>query len=64
MWISTSYNMRMTLFFGEASMQNVNAIKVILRTFELVSGLKVNFAKSCFGTIGMSTSGSKRLQTT
>ena len=42
-----------TIFFGEASMENVKAIKAILRTFELVSGHKINFAKSCFGAIGM-----------
>jgi len=34
-------------------MENVKAIKVILRSFELVSGLKINFSKSSFGTIGM-----------
>ena len=45
-----------TLFFGKASMENVKAIKVILRSFELVSGLKINFSKSSFGTIGMSES--------
>ena len=45
-----------TLFFGKASMENVKAIKVILRSFELVSGLKINFSKSSFGTIGMSKS--------
>ena len=38
-----------TIFFGEACMENVRAIKAILRAFELVSGLKINFAKSCFG---------------
>ena len=43
-----------TIFFGEASMENVKAIKAILRTFELVSGFKINFAKSCFEAIGMS----------
>ena len=43
-----------TICSGEAPMENVKAIKVILRTFELVSGLKINFAKSCFGAIGMS----------
>jgi len=42
-----------TIFFGEASLENVKAIKAILRTFELVSGLKINFAKSCFGAFGM-----------
>ena len=31
-----------TIFFGEASMENVKAIKDILRSFELVSGLKIN----------------------
>ena len=43
-----------TIFFGETSMQNVRAIKAILRTFEMVSGLKINFAKSSFGAFGMS----------
>ena len=41
-----------TIFFGEASMKNVKAIKVILRSFELVSGLKINSVKSSFGAIG------------
>ena len=41
-----------TIFFGEATMQNVKTIKSILRSFKLVSGLKLNFAKSSFGTIG------------
>ena len=41
-----------TIFFGEATMENVKAIKTILRTFELASGLKINFAKSCFGALG------------
>ena len=45
-----------TIFFGEASMENIKAIKSILRTFELASGLKINFAKSSFGSIGMSES--------
>ena len=43
-----------TIFFGETSMENIKAIKVILRTFELASSLKINFAKSCFGAIGVS----------
>ena len=42
-----------TTFFGKTSMENVKAIKAILRTFELVSGLKINFAKSCFGAFGV-----------
>jgi len=37
--ISILQNADDTIFFGEASMSNVKAIKVILRTFELVSGL-------------------------
>ena len=41
-----------TIFFGEATMQNVKTIKSILRSFELASGLKINFAKSSFGAIG------------
>ena len=38
-----------TIFFGKANMENVKTIKAILRSFELVSGLKINFAKSSFG---------------
>jgi len=40
----------MCLVWGE----NVKAIKVMLRSFESVSGLKINFAKSRFGAIGKS----------
>jgi len=43
-----------TIFFGEATMQNVKVIKTILRCFELSLGLKINFAKSRFGVIGKS----------
>ena len=42
-----------TTFFDEASMENAKVIKAILRTFELVSGLKLNFTKNCFEAIGM-----------
>ncbi|GKV44307.1 hypothetical protein SLEP1_g51499 [Rubroshorea leprosula] len=35
-----------TIFFGEATDENIWAIKCIVRSFELVSGLKVNYAKS------------------
>jgi hypothetical protein len=35
-----------TLFIGEARVENLWAMKAILRWFELVSGLKVNFSKS------------------
>ena len=43
-----------TIFFGEASMENVRAIKAILRAFELASGLKINFSKSSCGDFGVS----------
>src|ERR1044072_1877893 len=42
-----------TLFVCEASFQNVVAVKCILRCFELASGLKVNFNKSCCGGIAV-----------
>ncbi|GKV09906.1 hypothetical protein SLEP1_g21339 [Rubroshorea leprosula] len=35
-----------TIIFGEASKRNVKAIKSILRIFEMVSGLKINYNKS------------------
>ena len=35
-------------------MANVKTVKVILRSFELVSGLRINFAKSKFGAVGQS----------
>lgn len=38
-----------TMIFGEASLQNV--FLIIIRCFEVVSGLKVNFFKSKFGSI-------------
>ncbi|KAL5184207.1 hypothetical protein HKD37_17G047952 [Glycine soja] len=41
-----------TIFFGEATLENVQVLKAILRTFEVVSGLKINFAKSSFGAFG------------
>ncbi|KAH1256262.1 putative ribonuclease H protein [Glycine max] len=37
----------------EQKMENVKAIKAILWSFELVSGLKINFSKSSFGVVGM-----------
>ena len=43
-----------TIFFGEASMANVKTVKVILKSFEMVFGLRINFAKSKFGAIGQS----------
>ncbi|GKU94470.1 hypothetical protein SLEP1_g7966 [Rubroshorea leprosula] len=41
-----------TLFFGEASEENIQAIKSIMKTFELVSGLKINFGKSQIMGVG------------
>jgi hypothetical protein len=35
-----------TLFIGEATVANLWTLKAILRSFELASGLKVNFTKS------------------
>lgn len=35
-----------TIFFGEASEDNITTIKSIMRIFELVSGLRINFGKS------------------
>ncbi|XP_020225210.1 uncharacterized protein LOC109807092 [Cajanus cajan] len=42
-----------TMFIGEANIQNVMAIKSMMRCFEMVSGLKVNFCKSKFGAMGI-----------
>lgn len=36
-----------TLCIGEATVDNLWTLKALLRGFEMVSGLKVNFAKSC-----------------
>ncbi|KAH1212619.1 putative ribonuclease H protein [Glycine max] len=41
-----------TIFLGEADMENVKTIKAVLRSFELASDLKINFAKSIFGAFG------------
>ncbi|GKU94281.1 hypothetical protein SLEP1_g7800 [Rubroshorea leprosula] len=35
-----------TIFFGDATEDNIRVIKCIMRTFELASGLKINFKKS------------------
>jgi hypothetical protein len=43
-----------TLCVGEASIENLWALKAILRGFEMSSGLKVNFWKSCL--IGLEVS--------
>jgi hypothetical protein len=44
-----------TLFIGEASVDNLWAIKSILRGFEMASGLKVNFWKSCLYGVNVSS---------
>nr|KYP48496.1 Putative ribonuclease H protein At1g65750 family [Cajanus cajan] len=36
-----------TLLIGEATERNLWSIKAVLRCFELISGLKINFHKSC-----------------
>ncbi|KAL5137892.1 putative ribonuclease H protein [Glycine soja] len=43
-----------TLFFGSATTDNIRVLKSILRIFEMVSGLKINYAKSQFGCMGKS----------
>jgi hypothetical protein len=43
-----------TLCIGEASIGNLWALKAILRGFEMTSGLKVNFFKSCLVGINIS----------
>ena len=45
-----------TVFVGEVSWENVIVLKAMLRGFEMVSGLKINFAKSHFGIFGDETS--------
>jgi hypothetical protein len=45
-----------TLFIGEACVENLWAMKAVLRWFELVSGLKVNFSKSCLMGVNVSSS--------
>ncbi|KAL5146164.1 hypothetical protein HKD37_06G016039 [Glycine soja] len=42
-----------TIFVGEAIATDVFTIKAMLRAFELASGLRVNFYKSCCGALGV-----------
>lgn len=42
-----------TLFFCQPKINSIIAIKAVLRCFEIVSGLKVNFHKSFFGSVGV-----------
>jgi len=44
-----------TLFFCKASIQSVWTLKVILKCFELASGLKVNYSKSNVGGVGVNS---------
>ncbi|GKV01676.1 hypothetical protein SLEP1_g14215 [Rubroshorea leprosula] len=44
-----------SIFFCEASEQNVQTIKCVLRCFELISGLKVNYFKSALYGISVET---------
>lgn len=48
------------LFIGEASIQNVLTLKCVLRCFELVSGMKVNFHKSKLAGISIPPSVTNR----
>ncbi|MCI16022.1 LINE-1 reverse transcriptase like, partial [Trifolium medium] len=43
-----------TLCIGEASVENLWTLKAVLRGFELASGLRVNFWKSCLIGINVS----------
>jgi hypothetical protein len=45
-----------TLFIGEACVENLWAMKAVLRWFELVSRLKVNFSKSCLMGVNVPSS--------
>ncbi|GKV37145.1 hypothetical protein SLEP1_g45206 [Rubroshorea leprosula] len=42
-----------TILFEEASNENIEVIKCIMRTFELASGLKINFRKSQLMGVGV-----------
>ncbi|MCI17488.1 F-box protein, partial [Trifolium medium] len=43
-----------TLCIGETTVDNLWALKAILRGFEMASGLKVNFSKSCLAGVNVS----------
>ncbi|KAL5180969.1 putative ribonuclease H protein [Glycine soja] len=45
-------NQRRRVNAFQADMENVKTIKAVLRSFELASGLKINFANSTFGAFG------------
>ncbi|GKV27047.1 hypothetical protein SLEP1_g36255 [Rubroshorea leprosula] len=50
-----------TIFFGEATEENITAIKCIMRTFELVSGLKINYGKSKLRGVGIEDSWKRKM---
>lgn len=52
------------VFFGETNLRNARTIKCLMRSFELVSGLKVNFAKKqfCSYRCGGKVCGASKLQ--
>ena len=45
-----------TVFIGEASWENAVVLKSMLRGFQMASGLKINFAKSQIGVVGVQAS--------
>ncbi|CAK8537559.1 unnamed protein product [Lathyrus sativus] len=42
-----------TLLIGDGSVTNIWAFKAVMRAFELISALKINFSKSCLYGIGL-----------
>ncbi|XP_071740223.1 uncharacterized mitochondrial protein AtMg01250-like [Rutidosis leptorrhynchoides] len=50
-----------TLFFGEWSKRNVSNLSKLLKFFEIFSGLKVNFSKSCLYRIGVNKDAIERM---
>ncbi|GKV29684.1 hypothetical protein SLEP1_g38589 [Rubroshorea leprosula] len=50
-----------TIFFGDATEDNIRVIKCIVRTFELVSGLKINFGKSQLIGVGVDQNWSAKM---
>ncbi|GKV22579.1 hypothetical protein SLEP1_g32439 [Rubroshorea leprosula] len=50
-----------TIFFGDATEDNIRVIKCIMRTFELASGLKINFGKSQLIGVGVDQNWSAKM---
>lgn len=42
-----------SIFFGEAKKENLVVLKSVLRSFELLSGLKINYKKICLMGVGV-----------